>query len=77
MFATPVAYSSSLVPAKWRAWYDLNPMAGVVDGFRSAVLGKAQSPGEMLWVSIAAVMILLVAGLVYFRRMESTFADVV
>jgi lipopolysaccharide transport system permease protein len=77
MFATPVAYSTSLVPAKWRAWYGLNPMAGVIDGFRSGVLGKAQSYNGMLWVSIAAVIVLLLAGLVYFRRMEETFADIV
>jgi lipopolysaccharide transport system permease protein len=76
MFATPVVYSSSLVPAKWRTWYGLNPMAGVVDGFRCALLGKA-SPGPMLWVSVAAVLLLLIGGLLYFRRMEATFADVV
>jgi lipopolysaccharide transport system permease protein len=76
MFATPVVYSSSLVPAKWRAWYGLNPMAGVVDGFRCALLGKA-SPGPMLWVSVAAVLVLLLGGLLYFRRMEASFADIV
>jgi lipopolysaccharide transport system permease protein len=76
MFATPVVYSSSLVPLKWRTWFGLNPMAGVVDGFRCALLGKA-SPGSMLWVSIAAVVLLLIGGLLYFRRMETTFADVV
>jgi len=76
MFATPVVYSSSLVPAKWRAWYGLNPMAGVVDGFRCALLGKA-SPGPMLWISIAAVVVLLIGGLLYFRRMEASFADIV
>lgn len=76
MFATPVVYSSSLVPLKWRTWFGLNPMAGVVDGFRCALLGKA-SPGPMLWVSVAAVVLLLIGGLLYFRRMETTFADVV
>lgn len=76
MFATPVAYSSSLVPEKWRALLGLNPMAGVVEGFRWALLGKASSPGPLLWVSITAVAALLAGGVVYFRRMESTFADV-
>jgi lipopolysaccharide transport system permease protein len=76
LFATPVAYPSSLVPEKWRALFGLNPMAGVVEGFRWALLGKATSPGPLLWVSIAAVVVLLIGGLAYFRRMESTFADV-
>ncbi len=77
MFATPVVYPSSLVPARWRAWYGLNPMAGVVEGFRYALLGKATSPGPMIWVSAAVVLVLLFGGLLYFRKMESTFADVV
>lgn len=77
MFATPVAYSATLVPAKWRPLFGLNPMAGVVEGFRWALLGKATSPGPLLWVSIGAVAALLIGGLMYFRRMESTFADVV
>jgi len=76
MFATPVAYPSSLVPEKWRALFGLNPMAGVVEGFRWALLGKSTSPGPLLWVSIVAVVGLLLGGLMYFRRMESTFADV-
>jgi lipopolysaccharide transport system permease protein len=76
MFVTPVAYPSSLVPEKWRTLFGLNPMAGVVEGFRWALLGKSTRPGPLLWVSIAAVMILLVGGLIYFRRMESMFADV-
>ncbi len=77
MFATPVVYPSSLVPARWRVLYGLNPMAGVVNGFRYALLGKAASPGPMIWVSAAAVVVLLLGGLLYFRKMESTFADVV
>lgn len=76
MFATPVAYPSSLVPERWRAWYGLNPMAGVVEGFRWALLGKSGSPGPLLWVSGLVVVLLLIGGLAYFRRMESTFADV-
>ena len=77
MFATPVAYSSSLVPERWRALYGLNPMAGVVEGFRWALLGTGQTPGPMLAVSVAVVLLLLVSGAFYFRRMEKTFADVV
>lgn len=77
LFATPVAYPSSLVPEKWRPLYGLNPMAGVVEGFRWALLGKSQPPGMMLWVSVAVVVVLLLGGLYYFRRMEQEFADVV
>lgn len=77
MFATPVAYPSSLVPEPWREWYGLNPMAGVVEGFRWALLGKAGNPGLLVWVSVAAVVLLLTGGLYYFRRTEATFADIV
>jgi lipopolysaccharide transport system permease protein len=77
LFATPVAYSSSIVPEKWRALYGINPMAGVVEGFRWALLGKSQPPGAMLFVSVAVVLVLLVGGLYYFRRMEQEFADIV
>ena len=77
LFATPVAYSSSLVPESWRALYGLNPMAGVVEGFRWALLGKAEGPGTLLVVSVMVVIILFIGGLYYFRRMEKTFADVV
>jgi lipopolysaccharide transport system permease protein len=77
MFATPVAYPSSLVPAKWRAVLGLNPMAGVVEGFRWALLGKAEGPGPLLIVSVGAVAVLLICGLIYFRQTERTFADLV
>jgi lipopolysaccharide transport system permease protein len=76
-FLTPVAYPSTLVPAGWRVIYGLNPMAGVVEGFRWSLLGKAESPGALLAVSVAAVMLMLVGGLYYFRHMENEFADVV
>jgi homopolymeric O-antigen transport system permease protein len=75
-FATPVVYPSSIVPEKWRMWYGLNPMAGVVGGFRYAILGKGH-PGPMIWVSAAAVAVMLIGGMLYFRKMESTFADIV
>jgi len=77
MFLTPVAYPSSIVPEKWRALYGLNPMAGVVEGFRWALLGKTEAPGPLLAVSVVAVVVILVGGLYYFRRMEETFADIV
>lgn len=77
LFATPVAYSSSIVPERWRPLYGLNPMAGVVEGFRWALLGKPERPGALLAVSVAVVILILVGGLYYFRRMEQEFADVV
>lgn len=77
LIASPVAYSSTLVPARWRPFYGLNPMAGVIEGFRWALLGKSPAPGAMLWVSVAVVAVVLVGGLYYYRRMEKTFADVV
>ena len=77
LFATPVAYPSSIVPERWRMIYGLNPMAGVVEGFRWALLGKSQGPGGLLVVSIAVVILIFLGGLYYFRRMEAEFADVV
>lgn len=77
LFATPIAYPSSLVPEQWRVAYGLNPLAGVVEGFRWALLGTGKAPGAMLAVSAITVMIVLVSGLYFFRRMERTFADVV
>ncbi len=77
MFATPIAYPSSLVPEPWRVWYGLNPMAGVVEGFRWALLGQSGSGSPLVIVSSLVVALLLVGGLIYFRRMEKNFADVV
>jgi lipopolysaccharide transport system permease protein len=77
MFVTPVAYPSSLVPAKWRALVGLNPMAGVVEGFRWALLGSGTASGILMLVSVVIVVVLLFGGLAYFRRMETTFADLV
>jgi lipopolysaccharide transport system permease protein len=77
MFATPVAYPSSLVPERWRPLLGLNPMAGVVEGFRWALLGTAAAPGPMLAVSALIVALLLVSALLYFRRMEKSFADLI
>jgi len=77
LFATPVAYPSTLVPEAWRPLYGLNPMAGVVESFRWALLGSGAVDGLMLGVSAIVVLLLLVGGLFYFRRLERTFADVV
>ena len=77
LFLSPVAYPSSLVPERWRPVYGLNPMAGVVEGFRWALVGKSPPPGAMLAVSVGMVLLLLVGGLFYFRRMETSFADVI
>jgi lipopolysaccharide transport system permease protein len=77
MLATPIAYPSSMMAEPWRTWYGINPMSGVIEGFRWALLGTAQSPGRMLWVSVLVSLGLLVSGAYYFRRMEKTFADIV
>jgi lipopolysaccharide transport system permease protein len=78
LFASPVAYSSDLVPVEWRALYELNPMAGVLEGFRWALLGQGTPPPiGSLAVSAVATVIILVLGLAYFRRVERTFADVI
>jgi len=75
MFASPVAYPSSLVPERWRWLYGLNPMAGVIDGFRWAITGRGQSPGLLLLASSAVVALLVLGGLFFFNRMESSVAD--
>jgi lipopolysaccharide transport system permease protein len=77
LFATPVAYPSSLVPEGWRALLGLNPMTGVVEGFRWALLGRGDLPGLLVLVSVLSATGLLATGLYYFGRMEDTFADVV
>ena len=77
LFGTPIAYPSSLLSEPWHTLYGLNPMAGVVEGFRWALLGSNTAPGPLIAVSSAAALALLVSGLYYFRRMERTFADVV
>jgi lipopolysaccharide transport system permease protein len=76
LFATPIAYPSSLLPEQWRSVYALNPMVGVVEGFRWALLGTATAPGPMVAVSFAASLALLISGAFFFRRLERTFADV-
>lgn len=75
LFATPVAYPSSLLSEPWRTVYSLNPMVGVVEGFRWALLNSGSAPGMMIGVSSLAALTLLIGGAFYFRRLERTFAD--
>ena len=78
LYVSPVGFSSSIVPEKWRLLYSLNPMVGVIDGFRWSILGGSARifwPGFLL--SIFMVLAMLISGIVYFRRMEKTFADVI
>jgi lipopolysaccharide transport system permease protein len=74
-FATPVVYPSTIVPPSWRALYGLNPMVGVIEGFRWALLGSAPPDPRMLLVSSLLASLLFISGLIYFRRMERTLAD--
>ncbi|MCQ8893834.1 MAG: ABC transporter permease [Methanolinea sp.] len=76
LYASPVVYPSSLLPEKWQVLYGLNPMAGVIEGFRWALLGTSP-PGSMIWVSLAVVFVLLVTGTFYFRKVEQYYADIV
>jgi lipopolysaccharide transport system permease protein len=77
LFATPIAYPSAMIPEPWKTLYGLNPMAGVVAGFRWALLNVETSPGAMIAVSAAAAIVILISGAYYFRRTERDFADIV
>jgi lipopolysaccharide transport system permease protein len=77
LFATPVAYPASLVGEPWRTLYALNPMVGVVEGFRWALLGTDTAPGPLVVVSGLVAVVVLITGALYFRRAEGSFADVV
>jgi len=77
LFASPVAYPSSLVPERWRWLYGLNPMAGVIEGFRWSLTGHGQPPTLLLAASSGAVLLLVIGGMFFFQRMEGTMADVV
>lgn len=77
LFATPIAYPSSLLPEPWRTVYGLNPMVGVVEGFRWALLGTQTAPGLTVAISAVVSLTLLTSGFFYFKRMEKTFADTV
>jgi lipopolysaccharide transport system permease protein len=72
-----VAYSSSVVSAKWQILYSLNPMAGVVNGFRWSLLGSGNGPDVTLWVSATISVLIFISGLFYFKSMEKTFADTI
>ena len=77
MYASPVAYPIDLVPEQWRLLYSLNPMVGVIEGFRWGLLGRTAPDFQIMGVSLAAVVVLLVGGVAYFRRTERVFADVI
>ncbi len=77
LFLTPVIYTTSAVPERWRVIYGMNPMTSVVEGFRWALLGKGELPWAMLAVSVAMAMAVLISGMVFFRRAEQEFADIV
>jgi lipopolysaccharide transport system permease protein len=77
LFATPVIYPSSGVHGHWRIILGLNPMTGVVEGFRWALLGIGAAPGAMIFTSMGVAVLLVFTGLIYFKRMEKTFADIV
>ncbi len=76
-YISPVAYSSSIIPEKWKLLYSLNPMAGVIDGFRWCILGTATPNWTSIILSAVSVLVIFVGGLLYFRKMERTFADVI
>lgn len=77
MYASPVVYPASSVPEQWRLVYAVNPLVGVIEGFRAALLGTTEMPWDFIGMGAASAMILFISGLVYFRRMEKIFADVV
>jgi len=77
LYLSPVGFGSNQVPEKWRLLYSLNPMVGVIDGFRWAILGDSNLYWPGLWVSIVGVILMIISGIWYFRRTERTFADVI
>ena len=77
MYASPVAYAASMVPQKWRLLYSLNPMVGVIEGFRWAILGSQRPDFQVMTVSSIVMLAFLAGGLVYFKKMEQTFADII
>ncbi|HTG01092.1 MAG TPA: ABC transporter permease [Nitrospirota bacterium] len=77
MYASPVVYPASVIPEKWRLLYGLNPMAGVIEGFRWSLLGNGSPDFKVIAISACVVLVLLIGGLMYFKRVEQTFADVI
>jgi lipopolysaccharide transport system permease protein len=76
-YLSPVAYSASLVPAKWKVLYSCNPMVGVIDGFRWSILGTSAPDWHSIAISSLSVLIIFIGGMFYFRRMEKTFSDII
>jgi lipopolysaccharide transport system permease protein len=77
MYTSPIVYSASVIPERYRFFYSLNPMVGVIEGFRWALLRKESPDFAVMTISSAVVLLLIIGGVVFFRNMESTFADVV
>lgn len=77
MFASPIVYPTSMLPARWRTLYALNPMVGVVDGMRWSLLGTHTAPGPVIAVSALTTLLFALGGAMYFRKMENRFADIV
>jgi len=77
MFISPVAFSTADVPERWRMLYSLNPMVGIIDGFRWSLLGGDALPPGTLWISVIVTVLMMLLGIWYFRRMEHGFADVI
>jgi lipopolysaccharide transport system permease protein len=77
MYASPLAYSAKLIPESWTWVYDLNPMVGIINGFRWAIFGTIDFPLQSILYSIAASTVIFIAGLVIFNRLERKFADVI
>ena len=77
MYATPIVYPISIVPVEWRALFSINPMVGVIEGFRWAVFDKGNPNVIAIGISFAVISLLLIGGLVFFRRMEQSFADLI
>lgn len=77
MFASPLAYSSSIIPASWNWLYDLNPMVGVIDSFRWALFGSIDFPADSLFYSLVVGLVIFLGGMIIFRRLERSFADVI
>jgi lipopolysaccharide transport system permease protein len=77
MYATPIVYSINIIPAEWRSFYGINPMVGVIEGFRWAILNKGHPDVVTIGISFSVIAVLLIGGLTFFRRMEQSFADVI
>lgn len=77
MYACPIVYPLSIIPEKYRWLYNLNPMVGVIEGFRWSLLGKENAEFQAIWITVIFVLLLLFGGVVYFKKMERSFADLI